>query len=89
MIVDQSTCHKPASDKKILFVNHAAVLGGAEICLIDLAKAYRDVSQVLLFEKGPLQDSLEALNIFAETITAADSASFNILSLSASPCCLY
>lgn len=60
-----STC-----GRKILFVNHAAVLGGAELCLVDLAIAYRNASQILLFEEGPLQRRLSSLNILVKTIPA-------------------
>ena len=45
--------------RKILFVDHTAVMGGAELSLLDLATAYSQTSKVLLFEDGPLRDRLE------------------------------
>jgi glycosyltransferase involved in cell wall biosynthesis len=45
--------------RRILFVNHAAVLGGAELSLIDIAWAYQKSSAVLLLENGPLRACLE------------------------------
>lgn len=44
--------------QKILFVDHTAVLGGAELSLLDLATAYAKTSKVILFSKGLLQDRL-------------------------------
>ena len=58
------------SEQKILFVNHAAVLGGAELCLSDLAIAYRDSSQVLLFSEGPFYDRLRLQSINVSVIQA-------------------
>lgn len=60
-------------DKKILFVNHAAVLGGAELCLLDLAVAYRNSSQVLLFDSGSFQERLKDVDIQAKVIVAPQS----------------
>ena len=42
----------------ILFVDHTAVMGGAELCLRDLAVAYAHNSKVLLFQDGSLKDHL-------------------------------
>jgi glycosyltransferase involved in cell wall biosynthesis len=49
--------------KKILFVDHAAVLSGAELVLLDLAIAHAQDSQVLLFEEGPLRQRLQATGV--------------------------
>ena len=49
--------------KKILFVDHTAVMGGAELSLLDLATAYAKTSQVLLFEDGPLRKRLEEVGV--------------------------
>jgi glycosyltransferase involved in cell wall biosynthesis len=49
--------------RKILFVDHTAVLGGAELSLVDLAFAYRRSSQVLLFNDGVLRLRLEKLGV--------------------------
>lgn len=44
---------------KILFVDQSGNLGGAELCLIDTAKPYRDSCLVGLFADGPFRDLLE------------------------------
>ena len=44
---------------RILFVDHAAVLGGAELSLLDIAEAHRDLASVALFEDGPFREALE------------------------------
>ena len=50
-------------NRKILFVDHTAVMGGAELCLQDLAIAYSETSKVLLFRDGPLGDSLKGAGV--------------------------
>lgn len=60
--------------QRILFLDHAAVLGGAELCLLDIAKAYRESSQVLLFESGPFQKRLEELNIKVRVLSVSNTA---------------
>jgi glycosyltransferase involved in cell wall biosynthesis len=67
------TSEKIELNKKILFVNHAAVLGGAELCLADLAMAYRNSSQVLLFDEGPFCDLLNSQDINVKVIEAPQS----------------
>jgi glycosyltransferase involved in cell wall biosynthesis len=59
---------------KILFVDHAAVLSGAELVLLDLAIAYRQTSQVLLFDDGPFRHRLEAAGVTVILKPAADTA---------------
>jgi glycosyltransferase involved in cell wall biosynthesis len=44
---------------KILFLDQSGQLGGAELCLLDLAKFYGDRCLVALFESGPLVDRLQ------------------------------
>jgi len=56
--------------RRVLFVNYAAVLGGAELSLLDLATAYRETSQVLLFTYGPLQERLEEAGVRVKVIPA-------------------
>ena len=41
--------------RRILFVDHAAVLGGGELCLLDIAAGLRSRSAVALFENGPFE----------------------------------
>lgn len=45
--------------QKILFIDHTAVMGGAELCLVDLATAYKNRGKVLLFQDGFLRNYLE------------------------------
>jgi glycosyltransferase involved in cell wall biosynthesis len=59
---------------RILFVDHTATLGGAELHLIDLATAYRQTSRVLLFADGPLRKKLEAAGVEVIIIEAPSSA---------------
>ncbi|NEN96981.1 MAG: glycosyltransferase family 4 protein [Moorea sp. SIO3I7] len=56
--------------RRVLFVDHAAVLGGAELSLLDLATAYRDTSEVLLFADGPFRERLEAAQVKVKVIPA-------------------
>ncbi len=58
--------------RKVLFVNHAAVLGGAELTLLDLANAYQESSQVLLFSEGPFQDRLKTVGVMPQVLSAAN-----------------
>lgn len=59
---------------RVLFVDHAAVLGGAELSLLDLATAYRNSSQVLLFNDGPFRERLEAAGVRVKVIPAPPAA---------------
>jgi glycosyltransferase involved in cell wall biosynthesis len=43
---------------RLLLLDHSAALGGAELYLLDVARAYRAHSSVLLFEDGPFADRL-------------------------------
>jgi glycosyltransferase involved in cell wall biosynthesis len=49
--------------RKILFVDHTAVMGGAELSLLDLSTAYAQGSKVLLFSDGVLRDRLEKVGV--------------------------
>lgn len=57
---------------RILFVDHAGVLGGAELYLLDIAQAYRSTSAVCLFEEGPFLEALRDENIPTEVLPASD-----------------
>ena len=59
--------------RKILFVDHAAVLGGAELHLLDIATAYQETSRVFLFADGAFKDKLEAAGIAVEIAQATES----------------
>ena len=56
---------------KILFVDHTAVMGGAELSLLDLATAYAQSSKVLLFEDGSLRERLNQAKVQVEIIQAS------------------
>lgn len=58
-------------------MTHAAVLGGAELSLIDLANNYRHTSEVLLFDHGPLVQILQEKAI-PVTILPASSSVLNV-----------
>jgi glycosyltransferase involved in cell wall biosynthesis len=56
---------------RILFIDHAGVLGGAELYLLDVARKYRATSTVLLFKDGPFHDRLQAENIPTHILPAS------------------
>ena len=51
---------------RILFIDHTAVMGGAELSLLDLATAYADTSKVLLYEDGTLRERLQQQGVTVE-----------------------
>ena len=51
---------------RILFLNHAGVLSGAELSLLDIARYYAETSQVVLFANGPFRERLEEAGIAVE-----------------------
>ena len=63
--------------RRILFVDHTAVMGGAELSLLDLASAYATSSKVLLLEDGTLRERLQKRNVAVE-ILAASAAMLNL-----------
>lgn len=65
---------------KIVFVDHTAVMGGAELSLLDLAAAYAATSKVLLYEDGTLRERLQKQGVAVEV----DKASAAMLNLKAS-----
>ena len=56
--------------RKILFVDHTGVMGGAELSLLDLATAHRETSKVLLFQDGPFYDRLTDAGVKARIARA-------------------
>ena len=66
--------------RKILFVDHTAVMGGAELSLLDLATAYAATSKVLLYEDGSLRKRLQQQGVTVEV----DKADATMLKLKAS-----
>ena len=57
---------------KILFVDHTAVLGGAELSLLDLVSVYGHNSEVLLFADGALRKSLISRGVKVAIAKASD-----------------
>jgi len=41
--------------RRILFIDHAGVLGGGELSLLDIAHHFKDSGHVVLFEDGPFR----------------------------------
>ena len=60
------------SNPRVLFLDQAGVLGGAELYLLDVARAFRTTSRVVLFEDGPFRERLEDAGIPAEAYSAPD-----------------
>lgn len=58
------------SAPRILFVDHSAALGGAELYLLDVAQAFRDRCRVVLFESGPFRDRLVKAGVETEVLDA-------------------
>lgn len=48
---------------RVLFLDHVGVLGGAEWCLLDVARAFAGHCTVLLFADGPFRSKLEAAGV--------------------------
>lgn len=55
---------------KILFLDQSGKPGGAELCLIDIAKPYRDRALVCLFADGSFKDLLEQQQIPVRVLAA-------------------
>lgn len=60
---------------RVLFLDHAAAMGGAEWMLLDLARAYGTASHggaraVVLLEDGPFRRHLEAAGVPVEVVSA-------------------
>lgn len=54
---------------KILFLDQSGKPGGAELCLIDIAKPYRESCLVGLFADGPFRQLLEQCHIPVQVLT--------------------
>jgi glycosyltransferase involved in cell wall biosynthesis len=54
---------------KILFLDQSGKSGGAELCLLDIARNYRDQCLVGLFENGPFRELLDQHNIPVQVLT--------------------
>ena len=53
---------------KILFLDQSSGLGGAELCLADIAYPYRETSLVAVFNEGPFPEYLRHHDIPVETL---------------------
>lgn len=49
--------------KRILFLHHTALVGGAELHLLSVARHFRDNSSVVLFAEGPFRRALETAGV--------------------------
>jgi glycosyltransferase involved in cell wall biosynthesis len=49
--------------RKVLFIDQSSGLGGAELCLLDIAQNYRKTSSVGLFAEGDFCNALQQLGI--------------------------
>lgn len=58
---------------KVLFLDHTATLGGAELYLRDLVRLWGPTGSALLFDDGPLRDELEQSGVGVEVIVAGRS----------------
>ena len=56
-----------SAPRRVLFVDHAGVLGGAELSLLDLAMAFGDRARVALLADGPFADRLRARGVRVTT----------------------
>lgn len=61
------------SAPRVLFLDHTAALGGAELCLLDVAAHLRERSTVALLADGPFRSRLEARGV--RTIVLEEAAS--------------
>jgi glycosyltransferase involved in cell wall biosynthesis len=57
-------------NSRVLFLDHAGVLSGAELSLLDIARHYADSSKVLLFADGPFRERLERNGIAVAVLPA-------------------
>lgn len=54
---------------RLLFLDHSGALGGAELYLLELARAYRSHASVLLFEEGPFAEKLRDEDVDVDVLT--------------------
>ena len=60
---------------RILFLDHAGVLGGAELSLLTIAKHYAGSGLVVLFSDGPFRERLEKNGVAVELMGAPKTVS--------------
>jgi glycosyltransferase involved in cell wall biosynthesis len=54
---------------RVLFVDQSADLGGAELCLLDIASAWPNQCQVVLFDHGPFETVLSERSVDVSVIS--------------------
>ncbi|MDQ7041458.1 MAG: glycosyltransferase family 4 protein [Rhodothermus sp.] len=69
---DLAPASSSESGLRVLFLDHSAALGGAELYLLDLAPAFAPPGKVLLLEEGPFYEKLRAAGIPVEVIAAPE-----------------
>jgi glycosyltransferase involved in cell wall biosynthesis len=57
---------------RVLFLDHVGALGGAELSLVDVARAYRETSTVLLFVDGPFRERLTREGVRVEVLDGGE-----------------
>ncbi|MDQ2918885.1 MAG: glycosyltransferase family 4 protein [Verrucomicrobiota bacterium] len=60
-----------ASEPRILFLHHTALIGGAERHLLSVARHFRETSEVILFGDGPLRAVLEKAGVRVRVFQSA------------------
>ena len=60
---------------KVLFLNDKTPLGGAELCLLDIAQDNLGTSKVVLFDDGPYRRRLEEVGVDVEVLPAPKTVS--------------
>src|ERR1700719_1486575 len=56
---------------RILFLHHTALLGGAELHLLSVARHFRESSTVVLFADGPFRHALEKAGVQVRVFSSA------------------
>jgi glycosyltransferase involved in cell wall biosynthesis len=59
----------------VLFLDHVGVLGGAELCLLDVALHHADSGKVLLLADGPFRERLERAEVSVEVLSTSPAVS--------------
>ncbi len=62
---------EPPRRPRVLFLNHAGVTGGAELVLLDIARAHAATGTVALLEEGPFRARLEQAGVDVRVIEGA------------------
>jgi len=55
----------------VLFIDHAGVLGGAELYLLDIVRPLASTSRVVLLEDGPFAERLREAGVATEIVSAS------------------